>query len=349
MKTLTSSTLSLLTVLLLLFSSTQVSAQNEAVDYLNKINQHFESYSKEVWKFISTSAHSRSVKKIAKRRTELMELNKEITLDLKRTPAFNDNSDFRDSVLLYFQTSYDVLNEDYGKIMDMEEIAEQSYDLMEAYMMAQKIAKEKVNVASDGSAAAYKNFAKQNKIELLSNDEDDEFSKKFEVANEVMEYHDEIYLLFFKSYKQELYLLDALNASDLSALEQNKNSLSQFSAEGLEKLEEIGAYKTDQTLYRATKAMLAFYQEEADEKVAVMTEFFLLQEKFSKIQAAFEAKKEKDRTQKDVDQYNKYIELLNTTADKFNATNQYLNEKRSKLLAAYNGAASSLLDKYVPH
>ena len=53
---------------------------------------------------------------------------------------------FRDSVVRYLELSYAVLNNDYAKIMDMEEISEQSYDAMEAYMLAQQIANDKMEV-----------------------------------------------------------------------------------------------------------------------------------------------------------------------------------------------------------
>jgi hypothetical protein len=39
---------------------------------------------------------------------------------------------FRDTTVAYLKLLYIVFNEDYGKIVNMEEIAEQSYDAMEA-------------------------------------------------------------------------------------------------------------------------------------------------------------------------------------------------------------------------
>ena len=43
---------------------------------------------------------------------------------------------------------YNVLNDDYSKIINMEEIAEQSYDAMEAYILAQEMVDKKPEEAT---------------------------------------------------------------------------------------------------------------------------------------------------------------------------------------------------------
>ena len=329
-----------------LASSITASAQNEPVDYLNQINDYLTQYTTEVWSYVSTASHSRSVKKVEKKRLELLSFNKEISAKLKKMPAFEDNTAFRDTVITFFDLAYAVLNEDYSKIMDMEAIAEQSFDLMEAYMMARKKAQDKIVAAGDDTQKAYMNFAKQHNITIT--EEENELEKKFNAANKVMDYHDEIYLIFFKSYKQDLYLVDALNMADIGAMEQNKNSLAQYANEGLIRLKQIGAFKGDKSLQIAATNILTFYNNEANEKTPLLIDYYLTKEKFTKIQTAFEAKKTKDRTQDDVDQYNDYINLLNKKTEVFNSTNNYLNAKRTELLDNYNKATANLLDKFVP-
>ena len=120
-----------LTVLLLLISSMIVNAQS-AVEYLNEINEQYEEISKDTWKYMKTVAHSKSARKIEKKRKELIETTYSAKSKIRTLRGFEGDKSYRDSVVAFLTISYNVLKNDYDKIMDMEEIAEQSYDAMEA-------------------------------------------------------------------------------------------------------------------------------------------------------------------------------------------------------------------------
>jgi len=47
-------------------------------------------------------------------------------------PPWKGDRSYRNSSVAYLKLVYHVFNEDYGKILNLEEIAEQSYDAMEA-------------------------------------------------------------------------------------------------------------------------------------------------------------------------------------------------------------------------
>ena len=83
----------------------------------------------------------------------------------------------------YFELVNIVLKEDYAKIVDMEAIAEQSYDDMEAYMMARDMASDKQTEASEKLSAAQKEFAATNDVELIESS--DSMDEKMEIAGEV--------------------------------------------------------------------------------------------------------------------------------------------------------------------
>ena len=59
-------------------------------------------------------------------------------MNISGLPAFNGDKEYRDTAVSFMKLYYNVLNEDYAKIINLEEISEQSYDDMEAYMMAQE-------------------------------------------------------------------------------------------------------------------------------------------------------------------------------------------------------------------
>jgi len=125
--------------------------------------------------------------------------------------------------LTYLNTLLSLLNEDYAKIVNMEEISEQSYDAMEAYLLAKKKASEKMDEAADLFNEKEKEYAKNNNINLIL--KETEIGIKLKKSAEVTDYYNKIYLIFFKSYKQEMYLLAGVEKNDINAIEQNRTTL----------------------------------------------------------------------------------------------------------------------------
>jgi hypothetical protein len=81
----------------------------------------------------------------------------------------------------------------------------------------------------------------------------------------------------------------------------------------------------------------------------VLTNFYLKEENFQKIKQAFEDKREKDRTQADVDQYNNALKEVNKAINEFNSTNKQTHiEARKQMIDGWNKASQQFLDKHVP-
>ena len=142
----------------------------------------------------------------------------------------------RDTTVAYLKILNTVFNEDYGKIVNMEEIAEQSYDAMEAYILAQEKAYEKLHEASQKQHAIQKQFAAKNNINLIEGES--EVSNKSKTAGDVIHHCNDVYLVFFKCHKQEAYLIDAINKKNLVSIEQSLNSLGKFAEDGRNKTRE---------------------------------------------------------------------------------------------------------------
>jgi 1-acyl-sn-glycerol-3-phosphate acyltransferase len=71
-------------------------------------------------------------------------------------------------------------------------------------------------------------------------------------------------------------------------------------------------------------------------------------EKFEKIKSVLDAKKEKDRTKEDIDQYNLAVNNYNASTAKYNALNNEFNQTRGQLIDKWNDTGDKMLDKYVP-
>lgn len=340
--------LSLTLSLFLVFTITYSQTFSTAVDYLNYISVEYRTISSGVLSYTSAVAHGKSARKVDKKRTEMMNNIKNAQTKIKKMPDFKGNTALRDTALAVLNLDYIVLNEDYAKIIDMEAVAEQSYDAMEAYLMAQDLADEKLEEAGDRLNAVQDEFILANNITVVDNSDKDELQIKMKKSSEVSSYHRVIYLTFFKAYKQEMYMIDALNRSDINALEQNKNSLITYSEEGLKVLDTIKPFENDNSLVQACKNMLTFYKTECEKQIPVIVDFLLKNENFNKVKAAFEAKKEKERTQKDVDEFNKAVAEVNEASKEYNATNEKMNKSRNDFINKYNEASSKFMDKHIP-
>lgn len=335
-----------LIVACVLFVSGISYAQNSAVDYMNVFSTQYRSLQQDMWDYTSSVSHGKSARKVEKRRAELIQTSNAALSKAKSAKAFNGSTAYRDSVVAYFNIVNIVLKEDYGKIVDMEAVAEESYDLMEAYMLARERANDKLVEAGEMVDRSQLAFAEENNVNLIESN--DALDEKMRIADEVYDHYNEVYLIFFKSFKQEVYLMDALNRKDLSAIEQNRNALKTTAEEGLEKLNKMSGYKNDNNLIEVTKELLKFYISEADKETPKMSDFYLKSENFDKIKKAFDQKKEKDRTQEDVNNYNNAAKEMNAAVEVYNKTNELLNNLRSKYIDNWNRVAQKYTDTHVP-
>lgn len=332
---------------LVLAGTSGIYAQSsDALDYMKSINEESRIISVKVWSYISAAAHSKSTRKIEKSRADVLNSIADASNRISRLPAFQGDASYRDSALVYLNLSYHVFNEDYANIVNMEEVSEQSYDLMEAYMLARDMANDKLDKALAILVKEQEKFAVKNNITLLK--EEDELSKKMNVANEVYDYYNVLYLIFFKSFKQEVFLMEATQSGDVNAIEQNKNALGTYANEGLSKLASTDPYKNDKSLLESLRTALEFYVSESKD-AQVIVDFYLIKEKFEKIKTTFESKKKSDITQSDVDQYNNSIKEFNDAVNQYNSTNDALNKKRAVVVEKWNQSVDIFLNKHVPN
>ncbi len=321
-------------------------AQSEAVAYLDVIGEQFQKINHEMMSYTSAVNHGKSARKIERRRTDLIEQVKESETTVRKMKPFNGVSTLRDSMAAYFKMSGILLNRDYSKIVDMEEIAEQSYDAMEAYLLAKERAEAKLDTASDHAQVQYEAFADANKIKLIKSET--ELSKKIAKTDKISQYVNKAYLLFFKSYKNEAYMMDAVNRNDLTAIEQTRNALSTSAAEDLQKTGTVGAFNGDATLKAALQQVLAFYKTEANDKIKIHSEFLIAKDNFDKLKKNIDATPASQRTKDLVDAYNKSTDEFNKKINAVNAMHQDLNKKRKGALDTWNEAYEKFLDKHTP-
>lgn len=333
---------------LALFMSVSAYAQsfNNAGSYLDYMSKQYRKVMEDMWDYTSVSAHSKSARKIENRRKDLISTTLKVKQSIAKMPGFNDDKSLRDSTVSYLSLSYDVLNYDYAKIVNMEEVADQSYDLMEAYILAQELATEKLNQAGQRLETEQQEFIKKYNIKMATGQ--DRLANNLEKANNAYKHYNRLYLIFFKSFKQDFYLAEALQKNDVNSSEQNRNSLLKFATEGLQKLDTVKGFGGDNSLKASLKQLLDFYKIETSVKIPILINFYLKKEAYEKAKSAFETKSDMERTQTDVTQYNKTLADYNRGIAEYNRVATEIAHKNSTLIESWNRAVQAFLDRQVP-
>ena len=344
MKTLKIS-LFLITILFFFFSKINAQTDKEAYNHMVELTNQFNEMKKETWQYMKALTKNRKARKIEKKRKNLIKEIKSVESDIKKNKSYKSDESLKNAMLEYLNISHVVLKEDFDKILDMEEIAEQSYDNMETYVLAKEKANEKLNDAFEIVKAAQKSFAMNHNINLVDG-EGDKMTKKIKKAADALKYYNQVYLIFFKPYKQEAYLIDAQNRNDVSGMEQNSNALKKLSEEALDQLKDFGNYKDDVTLKAATHRILKFYKNEAEDDYPIVIDFYMKKDKYEKLKKTMESKKKKEITQEDVDKYNKAVKEFNNAVKSFNEKNDKMNKERTNNLEEWNKKVEDFFDKH---
>lgn len=317
------------------------------IDYLNYIGKEQDLIAKSTWKYTKTVAHSKSARRIDNTRKQLVT---SIQNASKKIAAVKDgykgDQEFKNQILDYLSIVEKNINEEYSKIIDMQEVADQSYDLMEAYILTRDLVNEKLDAEHEKIVNAQKSFALKYNI-ILTEDTSD-LSKKMQKSNEVFKYRTELYLIFFKVYVTDSYLSVAIENKDLAAIEQNKNALIQYADEGIEKLNIIKTYNNDSSILNATKKTLEFFKKVGEDYAPKVTNFLMFSDKFENAKKTLESKKDKDRTKEEIDNYNSMVKQINGEINSFNKDNNVNFQEKTKVINNWNIVADNFVSKHVP-
>jgi hypothetical protein len=318
----------------------------KALDYLNIFSIQYKKMEKEAWDYTSSFAHGRNARKIERERQNLARTIETASGTLRRMPGFENDPSLRDSVISFLEIYSKVINGDYAQIVNLEEVAEQSYDAMEAYLLASERAGQKLDIASKNASLQFSIFAKKNNINLV--EDKDELSRKLNASSIAINYYNKLYLVFYKPYKQEAYLFDAFSKEDINSIEQNRNSLIDLSKESLAKLLQIGSLKGDNSLNAACKRALTFYKDEAESKIPAITDFLLVKKDYIEMMALYKSKDRMFMSDEETKKYNKSIDLYNKSLTKYNSATRIMNQGRSSVISAWNNSIDNFMNIHVP-
>ena len=300
-------------------------------------------------KFFVSKSDIISEKQLMKTEIEKLRLQAVESIDNARyktieLPIYKGDNSLRQSSIDYIKLISSVFSEDYARIVNMEEIAEQSFDEMQAYLLIQQKTDEKISEASAKMTNASNAFAAKYNVTVVH--ETDELSEKLNEGGKLNNYRNKIFLIFFKCNWQEEEIVKAFNTSNLTKIEQGRSSLIRYAAEGLSILDTLKPFKGDPSLASSCKRVLVFYKKMAETDLPKETDYLLKKEEFDKMQKAFEKKTE--HTKPEVNAYNDGVKDLNKSLAVFNATINRVNADRNTLLNAWNEDEKTFLDMHMP-
>ena len=169
------------------------------------------------------------------------------------------------------------------------------------------------------------------------------------ISNEVFEHYNDMYLIYFKVYINEVYLWEAVEKNDVSAIQQNANALSDAAKEGLELLKSQTTYNNDSSVINATKKAFEFFIDESENQIPIITDFLILNEDFETIKSTLEQTPERKRTKEQVDNYNKKVKEINKAVKNYNKVNTNLNTERQNIINGLNNTNANFLSKHIPN
>jgi hypothetical protein len=335
-------------ILSILYVQAYAQQPTTAIDYLRYLGERDDKFSQKYVSYSSAIAHGTKARKLEKMRTDLIKEVKVNIADIGKLKPFKGDAALRDASKHYWTVLLHVMQEDYGKIIDLEDIAEQSYDHMEAYLLAQEKAQEASGLAGEAVTPILREFALNNNITLVE-ENTSKLAMKMKKIGEVNQYHKKLFLIYFKTVVQNTYLSESLKKNDLNGLEQNRNAIIAMSTEGLEKLRDIETFKGDHSLINGCRESLTQFKMVAENHIPARVELLMAEITFNRFKEAFDQKPVNARTQADVDRYNNASNEYNKVVNAWNQKHlQPMNKGNEKAYEAWNSASKRFLDKHTP-
>ncbi len=328
--------------------STNLSAQaiENPVDYMTAIENAHVEMNQRYMAYLSASSHGKRARKVEKLRIQALESITKSRYKTIEIPFYKGDNSLRQSSIDYIQMCYNVFNDDYARIVNMEDIAEQSFDDMQAYILLKQKVGEKLSEAGDKMNKASKDFAAKYNVKLIEGGKD-ALGEKLSIASKVGHYYDKIFLIFFKCNWQADAMSKAMKDKKTNDAEQSKNALIKFANEGLIGLDSLKQFQGDPSIALACKQVLLFYKKAAENDIPKIMDFYLKEEAFTKMKAAMESKS--NRTKEDVDAYNKGVNDFNAAVNQYNQLNSNYVNNRNKNVQDWENAVKDFYDRQIPY
>src|SRR5687768_871492 len=219
-----------LIVLFVALVSFSLTSHGQAIEnpgeYMTAISKARGEMDAKYMQYLSAAAHGRRARKIEKLRGEVLESINQCKYKTTDLPKYKGDNTLRQGAIDYITLCYRVFNEDYKKIVDMEELAEQSFDGMSTYLLLQEKIGEKLNEASNQVQKISKEFAAKYNVQI--DETQSALGTKLDAAGKLTDYTNALFLIFFKCNWMDKEMVTAMNNKKVNDVEQSRSSLLRF-------------------------------------------------------------------------------------------------------------------------
>ena len=331
------------TIIICLLSGVSLFSQDNAIRYLSMVDANIRTVQAANLEYILAASNGKP--EIAEQeRQELIQTLALAHEQLASLPSFDGSTKLRDSAMSFLRISHALIIEDYGRVISLEPVAERSFDAMEAYIGARAAAQSRLKGAGAMVEHEYLLFARRHGFDIKPST--DALSSSITNASKAYAHYNAVYDVFFRNYKQESYLLDAISLGHISAIDQNLAALERSATTGLGELRDINPFGDDR-LVAACRNLLSFYRNEATGALAGSASFFIdkddLERRTQILTAAREGETEKAALQK----HEEASAEFRKRNDSFSKTNSALAQKRDGLVQNFQKEADLFMKKYV--
>jgi hypothetical protein len=316
-------------LVLVLLSVFQAHAQLRAKKYLSSITRELSEVETARQTYLAVFVAYADPVVIETRRQELLQRTARAVQKASKMNPFRGSNALRDSFLVYLGFTYACASEDFVAIADMESIADLSYDAMESYLLARDNAFRGAAIAAANLNHCIRHFATSHRMLL------EESPGQVQEINSRVSYYNSIYEVFFQSYKQEAYLLEAIGQQDVSAVEQNRKALLSSSVEGLRRLRTMALNEGPTALTQACADLLVFYNQEAV-ALSDAAGFFANSENFNRLKKAFLSVPPDEQSSERAEVFRDSLKEVSEQGIVFGGVLQELETRRGELMESWN-------------
>ncbi len=334
-------------LLIVLFFINNCAAQQvgDAGDYLTAIANAQVEMNSRYMQYMSTTAHLLKEKNAVSLRSQVLESIANSQARTTAMPSFAGDNNLKKSSIDYIQIVYNVFNNDFGEIVNLKEIEEQTFNDMQKTILIQEKAAEKLIEASLAITNATIDFAKKYHVDFTS--QRDRLTEKLAIAARLNHYHNDVFLIFYKCNWEDGQINKAIEAKKVNDIEQARTALLQYAVEGMHALDGMKNFEGDPSLKYSCRETLNFYKQIAEDDIPRLTDFFIAEDNFNKIKKSFEASDKHSKPE--VAAYNNEVKNYNAVANRYNQVNNFIISNRRLVLHNWDATEKIFADTHMPY
>lgn len=317
----------------------------EALEYLHNLTQPLEGFRTDTWSVIKTTMSSRSSSMLDQKILNLTDKIKATEAELASEEGFYGDLSVKVAMKIFLRNARTILSEDYKKIKELKVHSQHSFKNMEAYLMAQVKANERLSEGGKRLDDELRKFAER--YEVTVSEEKNATSQKIVKASAAMNYYNQTYLSYFKVHEQRLKVYEALSRENLDDIKKENKLLIQYCELSLERLDIQDAFYGDEALWNAANNIISHIKKEAEEVYPNALRAIEKKQIYESAQKVYQTIPEESRTQNDVDHVNALIEPLNAAIEIQVSSLNKANSQREVLFRTWNDELRTFGARYL--